>query len=1624
MKGNRKKIIGLVLVIVILGVVGIASIVGSSGEAPFVRYTTKKIDGIYMKWGADIPSANVTNYVDFDGQGDFNMDTGVGYYDTKGNQSVVNEGYTGKGMQCKYNMGKWSNNAWNAEESDYAHAIGAYTFIPEARFMDVKNHEYFSISFKMKTKGTVKAVQFSGDVGQGRNLLPHDDPHSMVYLGEKIHTIKEVNQGQTTIPVTNAAAFSPYIGRNNAVWFSPIKNGVAPYGNWNYVLTNVHVYTEDDLEELGVVDPGEAPVEPTNPGEGATEDAIVNYNAQMEEYNQKMAEYTPKKEEYEQKKEYYLDGKKGTIGLHTGVPYFIEEGFELTCTSWHMGIVLRENRVDTNNEWHTVSLTGKIDVDEYNCDIEERGFLFSMLSEVDQKENVLWLDDIKYGRSPFIRIFRDGEELEMTTEQHYGTEFTDSEALDKAPPSVPVVLNTEINDDQIVLSWDDCVDYPTIYTYELTNTDMHGNQVGTTGEFEEESYTSGVKTYAVYINDVLYKKVEEPMISIPITKSGIIEVSAIDACGNESERAEIGVIELTAKANEEDNCMEISWTNPDNSPYVYDIYRKLPEDSNFKTLKSNYTGTSYKDTYAGDKSKPDDTMIKSALVTDGLTGEVVYTYKEIADSGSLYQYYVRGRRVSDNAELVSNIDIDEVTSGVAGYSYVIDNKSDTVPDGVVDTVQTSVKAYIDLSKNTYFHLKGMDKAGNLTSVVHCKIGDDFNPSITCVIKEGITEEEKQGNEGYLYAHRRPLAEFYPDIVKRNDVITSIKIPDEYETSKDLDHEHTHSTGHENKVSYKGIRAWRWGYRSSEGIWVDETFDAVDYGTALKARESGLKWINDSIEQVVDNTDEITRKVSIMLSVRDIDGEGEIGEWSDIRVIEISNDPLPPVAKHSLNGDFFKMNEVDYRKDSEFIVSNLSYDPNGDEILKSRVIITAPNGSTIYNKTTDGKTIESKMIWRKIRDWMLSNKYSMTNNKFSISLQVWDDSKYVYASDIYKTSFYVYFDSIPPELDPNIPGGKDNPPVEDPEDPDDYTDVDPNITPTIPEDESRFDTNMVYLEDPDRYDNYGKTRGRIKFSNLTVSNPCGFNLKYQWVFDGESVTKRTLFSGINMMDTKVYNGKIPFSNTVTEQGFKPGAYRITLTASGVTSVPYEPDTIVSSMCTTYSDKEPYHMYVVPAIEMDSHFSYKGVIDQGRENINGVIENVDSIVNKYDSEGKEMDDILVEVGEPITFFSDTNQYVDKVVVRYFDEELKEYQEVDMEMVSQDSLTKKKHWEITMPLPDSTEGKEIITSTQDYAKYSVRIKAYTKWGSEDGTPTRVKHQDLPMLLLPVKLYDFKVTSLTDPTVFDKLKEISIVENGGELKFESYKYLEKLYKGKEPLSVLEEKVQNGEIEGYSQEDFYVGKLPIDESSTSNGKLVRKGYSFNFMLTSRGLKKDNCFIGITPKLYALPETLGEETELRELDGYVLDETDGKMKCFTSGESAKNYEIYTDGNKEIKIGNHSYLKLTKSVRTLDGSEQFWIGRYGLPSMAEFKIKGTNELWDGKVLIAFQFEGYKDGKNKYDYIKRNQWLREKEKYGDTKEYYDNIEENWRNSENYIGAVIVWNNKESVNDDYRAKVTWVE
>ena len=96
------------------------------------------------------------------------------------------------------------------------------------------------------------------------------------------------------------------------------------------------------------------------------------------------------------------------------------------------------------------------------------------------------------------------------------------------------------------------------------------------------------------------------------------------------------------------------------------------------------------------------------------------------DQGSTYEYYVEAQPKDGSAKLTSNTVTETITTGIKGYSYVIDTTPTTEPDHTVDTSSNVVTGQLP-SGDAYLHIKAIDGAGNVSETMHIRLEKTSTP---------------------------------------------------------------------------------------------------------------------------------------------------------------------------------------------------------------------------------------------------------------------------------------------------------------------------------------------------------------------------------------------------------------------------------------------------------------------------------------------------------------------------------------------------------------------------------------------------------------------------------------------------------------------------------------------------------------------------------------------------------------------------------------------------------------------------------------------------------------------------------------------------------------------------------
>jgi hypothetical protein len=99
------------------------------------------------------------------------------------------------------------------------------------------------------------------------------------------------------------------------------------------------------------------------------------------------------------------------------------------------------------------------------------------------------------------------------------------------------------------------------------------------------------------------------------------------------------------------------------------------------------------------------------------------------DNGSEYEYYVEATGTNGNKD-ISNTVSSTIVSGIKGYSIVIDQNQNTIPDNIVETTGAQYQVNTNLKGRFYVHISSVDNADNKSTPIHVLYNEYAPPSTT------------------------------------------------------------------------------------------------------------------------------------------------------------------------------------------------------------------------------------------------------------------------------------------------------------------------------------------------------------------------------------------------------------------------------------------------------------------------------------------------------------------------------------------------------------------------------------------------------------------------------------------------------------------------------------------------------------------------------------------------------------------------------------------------------------------------------------------------------------------------------------------------------------------------------
>ncbi|WCK57677.1 interleukin-like EMT inducer domain-containing protein (plasmid) [Aneurinibacillus sp. Ricciae_BoGa-3] len=136
------------------------------------------------------------------------------------------------------------------------------------------------------------------------------------------------------------------------------------------------------------------------------------------------------------------------------------------------------------------------------------------------------------------------------------------------------------------------------------------------------------------------------------------------------------------------------------------------------------------DEHSGQDLTPPDAPPITNVVPDVNANKTEIGYTSVSDKGTTYQYYVEAIGANDNVRTQSDIKTLTITSGLKGYSIVVDTNPNTIPDATIETTSTHYTVNQLIAHDFYVHVASVDNAGNISNVSHYHYVDNTPPTLS------------------------------------------------------------------------------------------------------------------------------------------------------------------------------------------------------------------------------------------------------------------------------------------------------------------------------------------------------------------------------------------------------------------------------------------------------------------------------------------------------------------------------------------------------------------------------------------------------------------------------------------------------------------------------------------------------------------------------------------------------------------------------------------------------------------------------------------------------------------------------------------------------------------------------
>lgn len=437
-----------------------------------------------------------------------------------------------------------------------------------------------------------------------------------------------------------------------------------------------------------------------------------------------------------------INKNEGYIVLQSGITEDFPVGYVLHTHVKRTPVSFGGRTIYAKDGWQLFSINAKVaDYPDYKSDLLGLGLWFIITSEGNT-----YIDDVKLGFATKAELYRDGNKVY----EGFLSDYDDYEATDKTAPNPISSINVTNTGNIINITFDAPEDNGTTYNYQLKAVKHNGDVISS--EVKSVTIISDIKGYSYVIDsnpntvpdDIVDVTTPEINATINPNIKNYVHIKVIDNEGNASEvfHQEIGIPVLTATPNHEEDYIHLDWQMNDTSKdYAYMIYKKMEGEDEFQTIpaKDRITNETSWDDHTGQDvhgpTKPIITEVKFA--NNGNTINIKYTPSE--DIGTKYYYYVEG--TAKNTLVQSNIAEATIKSGLKGYSIVVDQNPDTVPDNIIETTSLEYEINQRFYQKFYVHVVAVDNVGNISEVAHYECTDTTDP--TLVVTGNPTEWTKE-----------------------------------------------------------------------------------------------------------------------------------------------------------------------------------------------------------------------------------------------------------------------------------------------------------------------------------------------------------------------------------------------------------------------------------------------------------------------------------------------------------------------------------------------------------------------------------------------------------------------------------------------------------------------------------------------------------------------------------------------------------------------------------------------------------------------------------------------------------------------------------------------------------------